>query len=71
MSGPFVELVHEHEDTLLREAESSHRTALVSPHTSRRSLGCWASKGCGGVLKWFERSQLGPGYTRPRPGLDR
>ncbi len=71
MSGPFVEFVREHEDTLLREAELSHRTALVSPHTSRSGLGYWASHRYSGMLNWFERSQLGPGYTRPRPGLDR
>jgi hypothetical protein len=71
MSGPFVELLHEHEDELMREAQASRRTALVSPRHPQNSLGCWASKGYGGMIKWFERSQLGPGYTRPRPGLDR
>ena len=66
MTDQFTELVHEHETSLRREAESSHVAALV-PH--RRGLtiaACWAENRYFGVLNWFSRGQLGPGYAAPR-----
>ena len=68
MTGPFVELVHEREDSFLRDAESSHQAALVSRRTSRSNAACWARNGYAGTLNWFRRGQLGPGYIAPRVG---
>ena len=43
MDGQPVQVI-EHEDELMREAQASRRTALVSPRHPQNSLGCWASK---------------------------